>query len=237
MKKSESEGTSKLIIHVFAFFIFFSFLQNSLGFSSIPPSIISNMRLKKRLFTGILVPFLGLAGCSEPEQAQPAQQQLYFDVPGFVQKQVAALTAANAGFQKSLQLQGEKPETTSQQKVNWAEELQYFQEANLNKKALAGAYLISETELKNGTQTVYSRNPDVAAPIKMLEVISGNQGEVKVLRVLYEEENALFYSRETRELIFGQNNLLSSFVVSGVQKVILSDSLQYQVNTIVSNSR
>ncbi|KAA9340055.1 hypothetical protein [Adhaeribacter soli] len=194
------------------------------------------MNLKKLLFTGILVPFLGLMSCSAPEQpATPKTQQLYFDVPGFIQKQANALAGQHAGLQKTLQLRPEKPESATLKEVDWAEELQYFQEIDLNKKALAGTYLVSETQLPEGKQTLYTRNPEAEAPIKMLEIITDEGGQVKTLRALYEEKNALFYSRELRQLTCNENSRLSSFQISGVQKVILSDSLRYQVEAKVIN--
>ena len=191
------------------------------------------MRLRKLLFTGLSLSFLGLSSCSDPAApAQNSSRLSYFDVPGFIEQQAATLTRQQAGLQKTVQFRNEKPEAQSLNTVNWNETLQNFQETDLNKKALGDAYTTSI----NNQRTLYTRKPEVNAPIKSLEVITDAQKQVKMLRAVYEENNALFYNREVRELYTGPKAVLKRFRISGVQKVIFFDSIPYQVQAEVKIS-
>ena len=183
--------------------------------------------LRKLLFSGILIPFLGLAGCSEPAPVKPVSGEAYFDVPGFMQQQLVLLKQQQPALQKTVWVNHEKPETHQLKTVNWEEELQHFLEIDLNKKALQGAYQVSEENTAAGKRTVYTRKPDVNTPVKTLEIFTDQANAVKELRAVSEEKNALFYNREERVLNLGNDQILQKYYVSGVQKVVLFDSLHY----------
>ena len=184
------------------------------------------MRPKALLFCGFLLPFL--AGCSEPGSVEPSHEKgAYFDVPGLVREQVAVLNQQQPAFKKTVWVNSQKPETQQLQQVDWNEELQHFLEIDLNKKALAGGYTVTEENSEAGKRTLYRRNPDVSAPIQLLEVVHDQQNQVRKLRAISEEKNALFFSREERVFQLNNNNRLQNYQVSGVQKVLLFDSLRY----------
>jgi hypothetical protein len=187
------------------------------------------MRLNKLLFTGLSLPFLGLFSCSAPTPVQPAREQMYFNVPGFIEQQAEVLTRQQAALQKTVFFRAGKPEVKTLSPVNWKDALQNFRETDLNKKALGEAYAVSSNSTSEGQRTLYTRKPKINTPVKSLEVLTDARNQVKMLRAVYEEDNALFYNREIRELYTGADNLLNHFTISGVQKVILFDSIPYQV--------
>ncbi|MBK0403666.1 hypothetical protein I5M27_11765 [Adhaeribacter sp. BT258] len=183
--------------------------------------------LRKLLFSGILIPFLGLAGCSDSAPVKPVSEAAYFDVPGFMQQQLVLLKKQQPALQKTVWVNHEKPETQQLQNINWEKELQHFLEIDLNKKALQGGYEVSEHNTAAGKRTVYTRKADVNTPIKTLEIFTDKANAVKELRAVSEEKNALFFNREERFLSLGTDQILQKYYVSGVQKVLLFDSLHY----------
>lgn len=189
------------------------------------------MRLKKLLFAAFLLPFFGLVGCSEPETAPQKEQAAYFDVRGFINDQIAELEKEPVKLQKTVGLKGEKQETQIINKPDWETELALFREIDLNKKALAGSYSQTKTVLPQGEKLLYTLNEDISAPITSLEVIKDKQGRIASLQAVYEQKNTLFYNREIRTLTNSSQQRIKSYQVSGVQKVLLFDSLAYRVSS------
>ncbi len=186
------------------------------------------MRLKKLLFTAALLPFL-LSGCQE-EPTGPASEgpDMYFDVPGFMKAQIAQLQTNKPQVRKTVAIRHEKPEIRLQTPQNWTEELQYFTETDLNKKALRGAYQISETHSGPHKITRYTLKPGNSASVSELEVRADAARNVFSLKILTEQKNMLVYTRESREFSLNAARKLKSYRISGVQKVMLSDSLRYE---------
>jgi serine protease inhibitor ecotin len=193
------------------------------------------MRLRKLLFTVLALPFSGLLSCSEPAPDQPVSGPAYFDVPAFIDKQIAMLSEQKAGLQKTVSFQDKKAETSTLPTVNWTEALQNFRETDLNKKALSDAYTVTNSKDPSGLHILYLRKPKVNAPVKSLEIITDAKDQVKMLRAVYEEDNALFYNQEIRELHTGPNGMLKQYRISGAQKVILFDPVPYKVEAAVRN--
>ena len=188
--------------------------------------------MRQALFTGICIAFLGLTAC-EDAPTEKVADQAYFDVPGFVKAQTVRLEKENAAVQKTVGLEPEKPETQTQTNVNWQTELALFQEIDLNKKALQGLYTETKTLLPTGQKLLYTSAANNDAPIKQLEILTDKDQQVTQLRAIYEQQNALFFNREERALQTNEQGRLKAFAITGVQKVLLFDSLYYQVKSIL----
>lgn len=187
------------------------------------------MHLRKLLFTGFAIAFSGLSGCDEPENLPRTEQTAYFDVPGFINSQINRLEKEPVNLQKTVGLESKKQETQTINKPDWETELALFREIDLNKKALEGSYTQTKTVLPEGEKLLYTLNADVSAPIVSLEVWKNKQGQVKWLQAVYEQKNTLFYNREIRTLETNGQEQIKAYQISGVQKVLLFDSLAYQV--------
>ena len=92
-----------------------------------------------------------LAGCGDAgPAAPPARRPLYFDVKGLLTKQVAQLARQHAAVTKQVSLRGGAIETVRVPAVKWADELQIFFQADINKAALRGAYTVDSVLLPGG---------------------------------------------------------------------------------------
>lgn len=184
-------------------------------------------------WTGGLLALL-LAGCGEAGPAAPAARRpLYFDVKGLLTQQVAQLAQRHAAVTKLVQLRAEVPETVRVPTVKWADELQIFFQADINKAALRGAYTVDSVALPGGAlRRTYTRQPGQPnAPVVRLVIVQ--QGaEPQEIAATIMQNNALFSARKQlrMQLLHGQ---LRRYEVVGTQKLVLFDTLRYSAAGVV----
>ena len=111
--------------------------------------------------------------------------------------------------------------------VKWADELQIFFQADINKAALRGAYTVDSVALAGGAlRRTYTRRPGQRnAPVVRLTVVQ--QGEVaQQIDANIAQDNALFSARKQLRMQL-QNGQLRHYEVTGTQKLVLFDTLRY----------
>ena len=169
-----------------------------------------------------------LAGCGDAAPGAPvARRPLYFDIKGLVTQQVAQLAQRKAAVTKHVSLRGGTLETVRVPAVKWADELQIFFQADINKAALRGAYAVDSVALPGGLlRRTYTRLPGQPnAPVARLMVMQ--QGAVaQEIAATIVQSNALFST--SKQLRFQlQNGQLRNYEVMGTQKLVLFDTLRY----------
>ena len=169
-----------------------------------------------------------LAGCGDAAPVAPvARRPLYFDIKGLVTQQVAQLAQRKAAVTKHVSLRGGTLETVRVPAVKWADELQIFFQADINKAALRGAYAVDSVALPGGLlRRTYTRLPGQPnAPVARLMVMQ--QGAVaQEIAATIVQSNALFST--SKQLRFQlQNGQLRNYEVMGTQKLVLFDTLRY----------
>jgi hypothetical protein len=183
---------------------------------------------------------LALTGCGQgtagPEPAAPGAAHRagpYFDVRGLLDAQVRALTARHPGVEKQVSLRGGAAETVQVPSVKWADELQIFYQADINKAALHGAYAVDSASLPGGAmRRTYRLQPGHNnAPVLRLEVTS-TANQPQLLTATLKQDNALSFGQKSVQLTL-QNGQLSQYSVRGVQKLVLFDTLRYQTTARV----
>jgi len=169
-----------------------------------------------------------LAGCGDAGPAAPAARRpLYFDVKGLLNKQVAQLAQRHAAVIKRVSLRGNATETVRVPTVKWADELQIFFQADINKAALRGGYAVDSIVLPGGllrrTYTCLPGQPN--APVARLMVVQQGAVAQEVAATIV-QNNPLFATR--KQLHFQlQNGQLRQYEVVGTQKLVLFDTLHY----------
>lgn len=184
-------------------------------------------------WAGALLALL-LAGCGEAgPAAPPARRPLYFDVKGLLTQQVAQLEQRHAAVTKHVRLRAEAPENVRVPAVKWADELQIFFQADINKAALRGAYTVDSVALPSGAmRRTYTRQPGQPnAPVVRLVVVQ--QGaEPQEIEATIIQNNALFSARKQLRMQL-QHGRLSQYEVAGTQKLVLFDTLHYSAAGVV----
>jgi hypothetical protein len=169
-----------------------------------------------------------LAGCGDAGPATPAARRpLYYDVKGLLTQQVEQLAQRRAAVTKRVSLRGGALETVRVPTVKWADELQIFFQADINKAALRGAYKVDSAALPGGLlRRTYTRLPGQPnAPVARLTVVQ--QGaEARELAATIVQDNPLFSAQKQLRVQL-QNGQLRSYEVVGTQKLVLFDTLRY----------
>lgn len=169
-----------------------------------------------------------LTGCGDAGPATPAvHRPRYFDVKGLLTQQVAQLARRHAAVTKRVSLRGGAPETVRVPAVQWADELQIFFQADINKAALRGAYAVDSVALPGGSlRRTYTRLPGQPnAPVARLMVLQQGAIAQEVAATIV-QTNPLFSAQ--KQLRFHlQNGQLRQYEVVGTQKLVLFDTLRY----------
>ena len=188
-----------------------------------------------------LVWLLVLAGCGEGPAADPTAPGSprlpgpYFDVRGQLDAQVQRLTQARAAVTKQVRLRDAPPETVAVSAVKWADELQLFYQADINKAAWRGAFAVAHAPAPGGqTQDVYTRQPAFKnVPVTGLTVTRTPAGQPLELTADVRQQNLLFFSRKQLHLTFDPAGRLAAYDVRGQQKLLFFDTLRYQTHAVV----
>jgi hypothetical protein len=189
------------------------------------------------LFAGAL---LALGGCDRgaqaPDPAAPGSPRLagpYFDVRGLLDAQIRQLTASQPAITKHVALRNDTPETVQVPRVKWADELQIFYQADINKPALRGAYRLDSTmEAGGATRRTYTAQPGHPnASVTRLSVLSTG-GQPQEIEATLRQDNVLFSSQKQLRLTLQQGQL-RAYSVRGSQKLVFFDTLRYQTRAQV----
>ncbi|MFD2784322.1 hypothetical protein [Hymenobacter rubripertinctus] len=178
------------------------------------------------------LPLLAACGPGEPAPSPETRRTAYFDLPGLLKNQSTMLNQRRPAVEKQVLLRDGKQQTTRVAQTDWAKELQVFQQADINKPALRGLYSVDSVQLPSGaTQRTYRRLPGTDSPVEELSVTTQGTA-VQSLTATVAQDNPLVYSAKHLEMRY-QKGRLASYRVTGVQKLILFDSVHYAVRAIV----
>jgi len=157
----------------------------------------------------------------------------YFDVRGLLDEQVRQLTARGPAVEKQVSLRGGPLETVRVPRVKWADELQLFYQADLNKAALRGAYAPDSAQLPDGSlRRTYTLRPGHDnAVVRQLTVLSRDGQPLRLVATL-RQDNVLFSAQKSFGLSL-ENGQLRAYEVRGAQKLVLFDTLHYQTQARV----
>lgn len=93
-----------------------------------------------RFFHSIfLLSILLISGCTD--SVQQNQPNVYYDVMGFVRRQIASLSAQKPVVNKLVAINEKRNQQTTND-INWNRELELFTQADINKPALRSSYQI-----------------------------------------------------------------------------------------------
>ncbi len=84
-----------------------------------------------------------LTSCNNP--AQQNQPNVYYDVAGFVKRQIATLTTQKPLVSKAV-LVNDRQNQQATRDINWSRELELFTQADINKPALRSSYAITRPD-------------------------------------------------------------------------------------------
>jgi hypothetical protein len=166
----------------------------------------------------------------------------YYSVDSLISTQIKSLTSAKASINKSAFLDGkeEKTSLTPSDTVVWEKELQAFRFLSvINKPTNQGAYSVEDGLPDNRSnlkvKTFVSKKE---LPVEYLRIYyQGNLKNIRKLEAKYEESNLMYQGGRYLVMEFQDiNNIptLTYYGITGGQKMFLGDTVQYNINALVS---
>lgn len=192
--------------------------------------------------TGLLcLFFLLLFSCAKNKEVK--RQSLYA-IDSILNKQAKYLSDNNATLTKvtSLGKRNGKVSITPKGIVAWKKELEIFGALDAINKAVNRDLYHTENSLDDKSNlSIKSFTTQETLPVKYLKVYYHNTlDEVRKIEAQYNESNSLYESVRALTMEFQQINneaVLTSYSIVGGQKMLMEDTVQYNINAFLTISR
>ena len=166
----------------------------------------------------ILIFIVSLASCIQEKDSKINNRNLYFDLQGYFEKEVARLQKLNPTLGKTVSVNGVN-ESKKVKVADWKKELAIFANADINKASWQGSFNIT----KVGGAVVYSSN-NKKIPVKKLYVV-GQGAKVREIEIIIANKNILFQSNDT--LHYYPDSL---YLIKKQQKIRLLNEKKYTIS-------
>ena len=182
-------------------------------------------------YLSYLLSLIILMSCAEGNQnGAPSQRiEVYYNVDSLLEQHINTLASRKALLIKKVVYSGQaEVDTIALTAESLEQELQLFNEMNINKPSLSDRYIQTVLE-KGGMQvTRYLADEPEDLRVNYLEVYRQG-GEVVRLEALFSDRNLLYNS--TRKLVFllNEQQLPQAYSIEGIQKMIFRDSVAYSI--------
>jgi hypothetical protein len=186
----------------------------------------------------ILFIVVALASC----EVKRTDTKYYYALDSVLDEQVKSLTLSHATLLKKASIDG-KEESTSlipKDTTRWKYELDVFAELNdINKPANVGKYrTVQGVKDANSNLLINSIESTEQLPVVFLKVYYlDNLSNIRRIEGLYREESSLLKSVRQLSMEFQNINnkiVLTSYSITGGQKMLLGDSVQFSVNGMIT---
>lgn len=174
------------------------------------------------------------------KQSEVVYDKPYFDFDSLINRQQQALLTAKATLTKTVSLDSAKEEITFEvDSVVLAKELDVFRHLDIiNKPGFKGKYKISDEEKDSRSNLTIRRYEalEKTAPVQFVLFYYQNKfSRLHKIESAYREDNTLFGTERKLLLEFDDASgklLLARYSLTGVQKMILSDTIAFSVDGV-----
>ena len=176
--------------------------------------------------------FLATFGCTDSQTELPKK---YYDLQGFIDRQIVLLNKSKPKVEKLMRV-GTAPEKVTTANIDWAEELELFKQADLNKAALQLSYDVARPDsLTYQYKLKTSENLTVKSLSVFLDSASRQPARVEAMM---EVENKLYKSEKKIAMICGQSGgqwMLQKYQIVGYQKLLLGGQKKFEITGLVKH--
>lgn len=167
----------------------------------------------------------------------------YFDFDSLVTHQIKSLSPLGDSIKKIALMDGKQDASNFKATEEvLRHELDVFQQLDvINKPIFKNAFLVSDEEdtKSNLKIRLYQLNPqsNLKSPVDFVRLYYlNNIHHLKKIESVYQEENALYFTKRSLTLEFEEKtdrSMLKRYAISGVQKMILNDSVKFTISSTV----
>jgi hypothetical protein len=192
--------------------------------------------------------FLVICSCSfifsACDRTNQKYDKAYFDFDSLINGQVAGLLKAQSTISKKSMINGKKDDSSFvPDSLKLANELDVFRQLDLiNKPLYRNAYEIKDGEKDTKSNLlIRSYTAKSPSPVPFVKFYYRSfPRELKKIESVFHEENALYDTRRNLLLEFDDSSgslLLNSYQLSGTQKMILNDTVNFSVSVSFSSGK
>jgi hypothetical protein len=168
----------------------------------------------------------------------------YFDFDSLINVQISSLQKAQPTISKKSVINGKEDDSSfTTDSLKLSNELDVFRQLDLiNKPLYRNAYEIKDGEKDTKSNLLirsYTAKSPSPVPIVKFYYRSSPR-ELKKIESVFHEENALYDTRRNLVLEFDDSSgslLLSGYQLSGTQKMILNDTVNFSVKVSFSSAK
>lgn len=175
-----------------------------------------------------------VVGCSSDGKKKSVSY--YYNLDSLLKSQKKLLFASKARLEKTAFVDNDSANNSYEpDTAQWNDELTFFDKMDINKPVLQGAYQSSITNDTKSNLTIRQFIPSKpkSVEVQYLKLYYLNDiSNLKKIEALYTEDNPIYKSTRHFTLSFdevGNELMLRSFKVSGGQKMLLKDTVQFEV--------
>ncbi|MFD2572573.1 hypothetical protein ACFSUS_18180 [Spirosoma soli] len=177
-----------------------------------------------------LFSLLIFSGCTNP--AQQNQPNVYYDVAGFIKRQIAELTAQKPVVTKAVMV-NEKRSQQATNDVNWSRELELFSQADINKPALRNSYEIGRPDSLTYKYTL-KQSEERLTVRSLLVQLDPTTRQPRRIEAVLQTSNPLYSSERHLLLESGPANgkhwRIAHYKLSGFQQLSYFDKNEFLVD-------
>ncbi len=182
-----------------------------------------------------------LSACNRANQKY---DKAYFDFDSLINMQVAELVKIQSTIRKKSIINGKEDDSSFvPDSLKLANELDVFRQVDIiNKPLYRNAYEIKDGEKDTKSNLlIRSYTAKVPSPVPFVRFYyQPSSREIKKIESVFHEENTLYDTRRNLLLEFDDSSgslLLKAYQLSGTQKMILNDTVNFSVNVSFSSGK
>ncbi|GAB4028257.1 hypothetical protein [Spirosoma koreense] len=172
-----------------------------------------------------------LVASSCTDSTQQTQPNVYYDVLGFVKRQIADLSAKHPTVNKAVSINENQNRQTTRE-IDWSRELELFTQADINKPALRSSYQIIRPD--SLTYRYQLKNPEDQLTVRSLTVrLDAQTHQPSRIEAILQTKNPLYSSERHLLLesgpIAGREWQVKHYRLSGFQQLPYFDKNEFMV--------
>ena len=164
----------------------------------------------------------------------PENEKVYFDLSGFINRQIELLEAIDLVVEKKAMYEGKQQQQVFDDPGSWENELAMFRDADINKPVLVNSY-DSVQRQEDGYQVTSYVAIDESVRIQELSIFY-TESQVKKVEILLLEDNFFYITRQHMQLQIA-NCLISKIGISGFQKLVTRNRKEYAVEVAIRKAQ
>lgn len=166
--------------------------------------------------------------CAQLNKIQDSEEVYNFDLKSVIDSAVEDLSRRSPHVEKQVFYDGQKNKIATSE-INWEEELEVFEDADINKPILKNRYEKSTQDKTGGSTLTRFEASGPRELVRWLEVEKNKDGELLKITFKMLTDNSLYATEKEGKLVFSKGQKLKSYTLEGNQSIVFLGNKNYSV--------